>query len=198
MTSSYRGQFGAVVAALATFPAVAAAQSVDPSIITDASVLVRAVGSFALVLVFGGAMVYLSETFVGNSVDSSMESPLRSVVYGVVAQIIVVFFGFYIVSQLSKISGPAVDLTLVAIGVLIMVLASFGFTVLGVRLTEFVGDRHLERGVVMGAAVSAVPWLVPSFIGGLLVWLLVAAIGVGGPTEAWLHASRSIEIEADA
>lgn len=180
---------------LAGLPGVAAAQSFDPSAVVEASTPVRATGSFVLVLLFGGVLVYLAEEFVDRAVDTSMESPLRSVVYGVAAQVTVVFFGFYAISQLARIRGPAVAVAGVALAVVALTLAAFGFAVVGAKLTELAGERRPLLGVVLGAAISAVAWLAPSFTLGLFAWILVSAVGLGGPTERWLHASRSVDAE---
>lgn len=180
---------------LAGLPGVAAAQSFDPSVVADASAPVRATGSFVLVLLFGGVLVYQAEEFVDRAVDTSMESPLRSVVYGVAAQVTVVFFGFYAISQLARISRPVVALAGVALAVFALTLAAFGFAVVGAKLTELAGERRLPLGVVLGAAISAVAWLAPSFTLGLFAWIFVSAVGLGGPTERWLHASRSVDVE---
>lgn len=148
-----------------------------------------------LVLLSGGGLLYLAEEFVDRSVDASMESPLKSVGYGMLAQGSVVFFGVYAVSQFARVSGSAVEVVGVALAVFVLVLAGLGFTVVGARLTEFAGERRLGLGAVVGATVSAVAWLAPSFVLGLLAWTLVAAVGVGGPTRRWLFASKSVEAE---
>lgn len=188
-------RLAATASAVAILPGVAAAQAIDPSAIVDAPVAVRAAGSFVLVLLFGGALLYLAEEFVDRSVDASMESPLKSVGYGMVAQGIVVFFGVYAISQVGRISGSAVEVVGVALAVFVLALAGLGFTVVGARLTEIAGERRLRPGVVVGATISAVVWLAPSFVLGLLAWTFVAAVGVGGPTKRWLHASKSVDVE---
>ena len=180
---------------LAGLPGLAAAQSFDPSVVVNASTPTLAIGSVVFVLVFGGILVYLAEEFVDRAVDASMESPLRSVMYGVIAQVIVVFFGFYAVNQFSRIGGPIVDIAGVAFSVFALTLAAFGFAVVGTKLTELAGERRLSFGVVLGAAISTVAWVAPSFTLGLFVWFIVSAVGLGGPTERWLHASRSIDAE---
>lgn len=181
------------VATLATIPGVVAGRSVDPATIAETTSLVRFVASFVLVLLAGGLLLAVAGEFVDRAVDSSMETPVASVGYGLMAQAAIVFLGYYLLGQLAGVSGAIVDVAFVVIGVLTLALAGLGFTVVGVRITELVGDRRLSLGAVVGAALSAVVWLVPSFLLGLVLWLLVVSLGVGGPTEAWLHASRSVD-----
>lgn len=195
MSSNGWGRLAATTSALAILPGVTAAGAVDPSAVVDASVPVRAAGSFVLVLLFGGGLLYLAEAFVERSVDASMESPLKSVVYGVAAQGVVVFLGIYAISQLSRLGGAVVEVATVAMAVFVLALAGLGFTVVGVRLTETTGGRRLRLGAVVGATISAVVWLAPSFVLGSFAWILVASVGVGGPTERWLHASKAVDEE---
>lgn len=198
MTLSVRSGLASGVAAAALVPGVAAAQSVDPFGVTTVSVATRVVGSFLLVSLFGGALVVLADDAVEAAVDASMAAPLKSLAYGLLAPVMVLFFGFYGVLQLAQVSGVAADLALVAIGVALFLLSGLGFTVVGARLTELVGERRLWPGVAAGAALSAALWLLPWFALALLCWILVTAVGVGGPTAAWLNASRSVTVEPDA
>ncbi|MFC7046133.1 hypothetical protein ACFQH6_12560 [Halobacteriaceae archaeon GCM10025711] len=198
MSLDVPGRLLGTASVLAVLPGVAAAQTVGPSLVTDASMLARVAGSFVLVLLFGWVLLTLSEEFVDHAVALSTASPAKSIVYGLVALIIVVFFGLYIITQLSQVSAPAVDVVTVALGVLLLTLTSFGFTVVGVKLTEVAGERRHRLGVAVGAAISGVVWLVPVFPLALAVWLLVASFGVGGPTEEWLHAARDVDIDPDA
>lgn len=165
--------------------------ALDPSVVASAPAPVRAVGSFLLVLVFGGALLYLSEGFVDRAIDSSMESPLKSAVYGAVAYGSIAFAGVYAYSQLAAVgaAGPAVGAVgMVLVALVWLVLAGLGFAVVGARITEAAGERRLRLGLVVGAAVSAVAWLVPSFVLGLLAWVVVVSVGIGGPTRKWVHA----------
>jgi hypothetical protein len=179
-----------LVALLVLIPGVAAAQ-VDPSTITEASSLVRALISLLLVLLFGGVVRYLYEEFVEESIASSMDQPLNSFIYGILALGGVAFLGGYLITQVGRLQvGPLLSLAQIITGVLYLTLAGLGFTVVGTRITELLDERQLWYGVAIGAIISAGAWLIPSFLLALIVWSLVAAVGVGGPTRDWLHATR--------
>jgi hypothetical protein len=179
-----------LAALLVAVPSVATAQ-VDPSAITQVSSPVRALASLLLVLVFGSAVRYLYEEFVEDAISSSMDQPLNSFIYGVLALGGVAFLGGYAITQVSRLRvGPLLSLTQIVLGVLVLTLAGLGFTVVGTRITELLDERQLWYGVGIGAVISAVAWLIPSFLLALLIWSIVAAVGVGGPTREWLHATR--------
>lgn len=153
-----------------------------------------------LVLVSGGTVLYLSEEFVDRSVDASMESPVRSVLYGILAQVSVVFLGAYAVGQLAGIGSVGPLLSAAGIGivaVLWIALSGLGFTVVGASATDAAGERQLWPGLAIGAAVAASVWLLPTFLSGLLAWIVVVSIGIGGPTKEWLHASKGADAETE-
>lgn len=191
--------FPSALAGSAALPA-AIVPAVDPAAIADAPAPVRAAASFLLVLLFGGAILHLFEGFVVDAVESSMERPLASMGYGVVAQATVVYLGVYALSQVTAVAtgGAAADVTTVGVGVLVVGLASLGFTVVGVRVVGAFGEHGRWRGLVVGAAVSGVVWLLPSFVLALLVWVVVAGVGVGGPVRNWTHASQAVATEDES
>lgn len=185
-----------MLAALAVVPGVATAQSIDPSTVVDLPAPVRALGSFVLVLLFGGIVVYRYGEFVDHSVDVSMDRPVLSVVYGAIAYGLVLFLSGYTLSQLSRlgVASTAVLTGLVAVvSVVVLVISGLGYAVVGTRLTELGGERRPWYGLVVGAAASALPWLFLQPIAGLAAWLAVAAVGIGGPTREWIHESRPAE-----
>ncbi len=185
---------------LAVLPGVATAQSVDPSAAVDAPAYLRAAGSFVLVLLFGGAFVYRYGEFVDDSVDVSMDRPAISLVYGVIAFALVVFLSGYVLSQVGRlgISSPAVlPVFGAALVGIFLVLSGLGYAVVGARLTELEGKRQPWRGLVVGAAVGALAWLLLPPLTGLMVYLAVAAVGIGGPVRRWIHASESVETKGD-
>lgn len=198
MSTESPTRLAAMASTVGVLPAVAGQRAIEPSTVASVSPLVRVAGSFVLVLLFGGVLVSLAEEEVDHAVDISMASPLKSTAYGVVAQVVVVFFGFYAVSQLARIGGQAVDIATVTVGVLLLSLAGFGFTVVGTWLTDLAGERRPWYGAVVGAAVSGAVWLIPSFAVAAIVWVLVAAVGIGGPTGEWLHAAEDVDIDPDA
>ena len=176
----------------AGLPVATAVPPVDPTVLADVSIPVRAVGSFVFVLLVGGAILVAAEGVVDRSVDASMETPLKSIAYGVSAQAVVALLGLYAIDQLTSI-GPGSSIV-ATIGPWLLVLAwsalaGFGFAVVGTGLTDVAGDRQLWSGLAIGAAVSAFVWALPTLVLGAAVWLLVASIGIGGPTRQWLYAS---------
>lgn len=182
--------------ALGTLPGVAAAQPVDPGAFAEASGAVRAVTSFALVLLVGGALLRQYGTFVDRSVDASMDRPYVAVVYGTMGFGLVALVGGYAVDQLARAGLGGTGLVLAGVGAAALVglvLAALGFLVLGTLITELRGCRRPRHGLVLGAALSAVGWLLLPLVEGALAWLLLAAFGIGGPTRRWFHTPRRVE-----
>ncbi|PSP85007.1 hypothetical protein BRC83_03615 [Halobacteriales archaeon QS_1_68_17] len=193
MGVSTRGGTVAGLAGLAAGPGVVAGQTLDPSAVAAAPSFVRVAGGFLLVLVFGGVLRWQFEARVVRAVEVSTDRPLNSILYGTFAQVAVLFLGVYVISQLGQVGvgGRAVDAVALVTGVFVMTLAGFGFTVVGIFLVRTAGERRLSVGVVVGAGLGAVVWLLPSFLLGLLAWVAVVGLGVGGPTREWLHASQT-------
>lgn len=180
----------AAVLLLGTLAGRAAAQPADPVAAARASAVVRVVGAFLLVLLFGGIVLYRAEAFVDRAVDASMERPLISVVYGVFAQGGVVFLGGYLWSQLARVGaiGALAGRISGAIVVLAsLVLAGFGLTVVGAGITEATGERQLWPGLAIGAAAGAAAWLAPTLLAGTVAWVVLVGLGIGGPTKNWVH-----------
>jgi hypothetical protein len=189
------------VGVLASVPDVATAQPLGPSAIVDAPPSVRAVVSFVLVLLFGGALLVRYEGFVDRSVDSSKERLLVSVVYGAIAYGLVGFACAYAYSQLVRlgIGTPVLSSVAVAVaGVVLLTLAGLGFVVVGTLLTELQGPRQPWTGLVVGASISAVAWFALPLAAGVVAWLAVTAVGIGGPTRKWVHAAQTRPVETDA
>ena len=193
---------GALVAlgALVTVPAVTAAQPVDPTVLADASMPIRVVGAFVLVFVSGAALLSRSAGFVDRSVDALLGAPLRAAAYGAMAQVGVLLLGFYALSQLTGLGsiGPVLG-TVGSWGLVLtfVVFAGLGFTVVGTAVTDAVGDRQDWSGLAIGATVAASVWVLPTLLASALVWTVVVAIGIGGPTRRWLHASKGGDPDAE-
>lgn len=151
--------------------------------------MVRAAASFTLVLVFGGVLPYRHGDYVDRAVDASLDRPRSAVVYGLMSFGLVVFAGGYASSQLARLSG-LLAAALGLAGLAALVLAGFGFLVVGTLVTEIRGSRRPWQGLVLGAGISAVGWLFLPPLWALAVWILIAAFGVGGPTREWLHTPR--------
>jgi hypothetical protein len=174
-------------------------RAVDPSVILDAPPT-RAIGAFVFVVLFGGLLLWRFDGFVNRAVDTSMERPAVSTAYGVTAHVCVLFFGVYFFGQVTRLSanGLVVAGTAAAVAAAVVGLAGLGLTVVGARLTELVGERRPWYGLVVGAALGAAAWLLPVVAAGLVVWVLLVSIGIGGPTREWIHASRASVTETDA
>lgn len=186
--------------ALAMLPGEATAQPVDPAVVVDAPGPVRAVGSFLVVLLVGGGLLYRYGGFVDRSVDAAMERPRVAVLYGLMAFGLVAFVGGYAVSQLARVGlgGSTVPLVgVAAAGVVALVLAALGFLVVGTLVTDVRGGRRPRHGLLIGAALSAVGWLLLPPIAGLVVWVLLAAFGIGGSTRRWFHTPRRVDASDD-
>lgn len=181
---------GVAVVLLGGGPGHAAAGVLDPVGVARSSVAVRVVGAFLLALLFGGLILYRSEGFVDRAVDASMENPLISVVYGLLAQGGIVFLGGYVWSQLARVESVG-SLAGNAGGAVVLVaslaLAGLGLAVVGAGITEAAGERQLWPGLAIGSALGAAAWLAPSLLVGAALWVFLVALGVGGPTRNWLH-----------
>lgn len=187
-----RVRVGAIVAAawVGTVPGRAAAQSVDPVAAFRSSAPVRVVVAFLLVLLVGGLLLSRDEAFVDRAVDASMANPLVSVVYGVFAQGGIVFLGGYVWSQIARIGSAGALAGRVGAAFVFLfslALAGLGLTVVGAGITEAAGDRQLWPGLAIGATIGAAAWLAPTLASGLVVWVLLVGLGVGGPTRNWIH-----------
>jgi len=158
----------------------------------------RMAASFLLVLGFGAAVLYYREDLVNSSVERSMANPLVSLVYGVMAYVLVSFLGGYALTQLGQLNvgGGVFRLVggLVTVAAL-LVLGGLGFVVVGSKVTELRGERRPWLGLVVGATVSGLLLALPVFP-GVAAWIAVAAAGIGGPTRHWVHDSRGVEDEA--
>lgn len=198
-----RGGYGRLLTtlvALAWLPGAAAGQPVDPSAVVELPGPARALGSFLLVLLFGGGLRYRYGGFVDRSVDACVERPGVAVVYGLMAFGLVAFAGGYASSQLARLPAGRAALGTAALAVAslaALVLAGLGFAVVGTLVTDVGGRRRPWHGLVLGAAISAVGWLVLPFLEGVLAWFLVASFGIGGPTREWFHTDRRVESDAN-
>jgi hypothetical protein len=158
----------------------------------------QALVSFLLVGLFGAIVLRRSEGFLDRSIDALHERPYSAVPYGLVAYALALAVGLYGFSQLGRVGVAGTVLgVLVALllsGVIVS-LTAFGFLVVGTLLTDIQGQRRPTYGLVIGAALSAVGWLALPMTGGLLVWVVVAAFGLGGAVRRWFHAERTVETE---
>jgi len=150
------------------------------------------------VVAFGGLVLRLSEGRVDRSLDALYDQPYRAVPYGLMGYVIALTVGLFGLSQLSRagvastLVGRLVALILVGI---VVALTAFGFLVVGTLVTDVQGQRRPTYGLLIGAALSAVGWLALPTAGGLAVWVLLAAFGLGGAVRRWFHAERTVETE---
>lgn len=199
MQSDVRRRLTAGLVLLVTVPGVVGAQTVDPSVVVDTPAL-RAGTSFLLVLLFGGAILHRYEGSIDRSIDAMTDRPLLSVVYGAMAHIMVTFTGIGFLSQVARVNvdGPPIS----AVGMVVLVAALFGlgglgFVVVGTWLTTLQGDRRPWYGLVVGAVISSLAWLLLPLLGGVLAWGLVVSAGIGGLTRNWVHDERTGEGRTD-
>jgi len=175
------------------------ATGLDPSRIAAVPSLYRAVGSFVLVALFGVAVLSWSRRFVEGSVEASMDQPHVSVVYGLIAYGLVAFLGFLLLMQLSFVGLTDSSLVYAAgglVGVGMLVLAGLGYAVLGSAIVGVLGERQPWNGLVLGAVLSGLAILVFPPLTGLAAWVVLAAVGVGGPVRKWMHAERTVSTES--
>ncbi|SFR65458.1 hypothetical protein [Halogeometricum limi] len=169
-------------------------QAVDPAALTDAPRTVRAGVSFASTIVFGGATLYWFGGTLDEAVTASTESPLLSLLYGVLAYGFAFFAVGYTYSQLARIgaASPLFSSVLVAaLAVFVLSLTGYGFAVVGAWAGEAFGLSSPWPGLVGAATLGAAVWLLAPFAVGLVCWVVLAAWGLGGPTRRWVHESEA-------
>jgi len=177
---------------------VVAPDAVDPAAVANLSAASRAAVSFVAVLIVGTAILLRSRGFVEGATETSFARPHVSVLYGVVGYGLVSFVGFVGLTQLSYVglSGSVVGAGLVVlVGLALFVLTVLGGTVVGTGLVGVVSERQPWTGLVLVAACGAGAWLVLPPLGVGAAWLLVAAVGLGGPIRAWIHTERTVAAE---
>ncbi|MDS0261167.1 hypothetical protein NDI56_17340 [Haloarcula sp. S1CR25-12] len=181
-----------------TPPEPAVVQSVDVTAIGGLPGYLQAIGSFLLVVLFGGVILRRSEARVLRSLEALRERPYSAVPYGLVAYAVALAVGLYGFSQLGRVGVAGTFLGLLVallLGGVFVSLTAFGFLVVGTLATDVHGRREPTYGLVVGAALSAIGWLLLPPAGGLAVWVLVAAFGLGGAVRLWVHAERTVETE---
>ncbi len=191
-----RGGITALVLAtsLATVPTVAGAQPIDPIAVADSPPHVKALVSAVLVALVGVGLLGRHGGFVDRAVDDTMDRPAIAVVYGLFAYILVLFFGFYANDLMARAGVADTPVGYLALAIIVggvLVLSSLGYLVVGTLLTDLYRGRGARSGLVAGALLSGVSWLVLPVLAGAAVWILVAAVGVGGPTRTWVHSERT-------
>lgn len=181
----------AVTALLATVDGGVPLQAVDLTAVTGASSAVRAAVAFLLVLVLGGVFLWRYDSFVERSMDASMDQPLRSTAYGVAAHVVVVFGGVLLASKLAQypIAGQNPAVVGIVLGlVLLLLVGSLGFTVVGSTVVELGGQPSRWVGLVVGALIAGGIAVVTPTV-AWVAWLVVVSMGVGGAVRTWVHAS---------
>lgn len=189
------------VAGLATISGPSVLGQLDPGRATELSRPLRGLVSFVLILVSGAALLRLRRNYISGSIDLITDSPARSVLYGFAGYVIVgivALYGATTLAQLSIASGILVRVGVIISTVFVLALTSFGFLVVGTLLTDIFGRRRPASGLLIGASLSAVTWLLFSPAGSVVSSLAIAAFGIGGPVRVWIHSERTVETEMDA
>lgn len=198
MTPGWTRRGGVVFLALAALPGVVTAQPLGPETVASAPPSVRAVASFVLVGVCGGALLARSGSLVDRAVDDTMAAPALAVVYGLGAYVFVLFVGFYANNLFLQFGVTGTPLGSVAGLVLLgglSLLCGFGYAVVGTLLTDLYAERRPWLGLLVGSAIGAVGWFVLPALFAFAAWVVVAAFGVGGPTRTWFHSDRGVPAE---
>lgn len=174
------------------------AQLADPSVLVDLSGPVRAALSFLLVLTASVALLIRREGTVDQAIDRMAEGSPVAIVYGLMPFGLVVFLVGYLFSQIGRIgTGSQVIQSggMLIASIAVSMLVGFGYLVVGAYLTQIEGSRRSWPGAVIGATLSAVPWLVLPVLPAAVVWFLGAAVGLGSQTRHWVHGARTVEAE---
>lgn len=196
-TGIRRGGAGVLTALLTlSLSPTAAAQPLGPSTIVDATGTTRALVSFVLVCFVGAAILSWKGEFVDRAVDDTLERPLVGVVYGLLAYVLVLFAALYVASVITRFALVGTSLGYLVLGILVggvALLAGFGSLVAGTLVVDILVARRPWQGLVLGAVLGAVGWLVLPDMAALAVWVLLPAVGLGGPMRKWVHADRAVQ-----
>lgn len=178
-------------------PVVAGAT--DLSALLELSGPARGTLSFVIVLLVGVGLLARREAAVERAVDLTVDGSPLAVVYGIIAFGLLAFVGGYALTQAVELApGTVVPQVLLAlVGLAAVVLGGFGYAVLGTWLTEIEGHRRPWPGVVLGAVLSAIPWLVLPGVAAVMGWILLAAVGLGSVTRHWIHGERTVAAGTD-
>lgn len=153
----------------------------------------RAAASFLLVLIVAAAVRYRRAGLLNRAVDATLERPLTAPLYGVAASVLGWLVVAYAFGQALRIGG-VVGQAGVVLGVgLALCAAGFGFVVVGATVTTVLDDPRPWIGALAGAGISGLVLVAFPRPAGVVVWVFVAATGLGGVARRWLHASASVE-----
>ncbi|AJF27501.1 hypothetical protein ACNO8S_16745 (plasmid) [Haloarcula sp. KBTZ06] len=169
-----------------------------PGVGTELSRPLRGLVSFVLVLVAGALVLRLRRNYVNESIDAISDSPATAVLYGIAGYVIVGIVGLYGATTLARLSvagGVFVRVAILISSAFVLVLTSFGFLVVGTLLTDIFGSRRPTYGLLIGAFLSAVSWVLLSPAGSIVSSLAIAAFGIGGSARIWIHSERTVETE---
>ncbi|WP_424000354.1 hypothetical protein ACOZ4I_13435 [Haloarcula salina] len=172
----------------------------DASVASELSRPLRGLVSFVLVLVIGASVLKLRRGYVDESTDAILNSPATAIIYGVAGYVIVGVVSLYGATTFARhsVAGGALVRTAILIGsVLVLGLTAFGFLVVGTLLTDVLRSRRPWYGVLIGASLSAVSWVLFSAVGSIASSLAIAAFGIGGAARVWIHSERTVETELD-
>lgn len=187
-----------VLAALLVVPGGAAAQSVDPSVVVGAPAVVRAAIAALIVGVVGvGFLTWRRET-IDSAVGDTIDRPKVAVAYGLVAFGIVAFVALFannVLVQAGLLTTPLALLIVAIPAIGVAVVGGLGFLVVGTLLTGLNGPHRPRQGVLFAAILSALCWVAGPLLVSFVVWMLVAAFGVGGTTRTWVHSERTVASE---
>ena len=176
-----------------------AAQVGDPSALLGLSAPVQATLSFLSILVAGVGLLSWRAGTVDKAVDRAIQGLPLAAVYGIIPFAAVLFISGYVLSQSARVgvaSQALAEVLGIAVVAAVATLAALGYLVIGGYATELEGERRLWIGAAVGAGLSALPWLVLPTLPALATWVVVAAIGLGGTTQTWVHGERTVETEA--
>jgi len=169
-----------------------------PGVGTELSRPLRGLVSFVLVLVAGALVLRMRRNYVNESIDAISDSPATAVLYGIAGYVIVGIVGLYGATTLARLSvagGVFVRVAILISSAFVLVLTSFGFLVVGTLLTDIFGSRRPTYGLLIGAFLSAVSWVLLSPAGSIVSSLAIAAFGIGGSARIWIHSERTVETE---
>lgn len=185
-------------AILLTWPMGVGARPISPSRIAETSGVIRAGASIAIVGLVGAGFLLTADRFVDRSVDETLDRPLVAVVYGLLAYVLVLVLALYANDLLSRVDLAGTPLGYLALAILVggvLLLSGLGYLLVGLVLTDVLADRRPWQGLIVGVALSALGWVALPPVAAIAAWVVVPAVGIGGPMRSWVHRERTVDAE---
>ena len=151
--------------------------------------LVRGLAGVLVIAGLGTAIRWRFGGFLDRAITASTDRPVAALAYGVAANAVLAFAGFYLTTQLgaSAVGQAGGTVGFVTGAALLVAAGGVGFTVVGTAIVGLVAADRRSLGPVVGGLLAALAVALDPLSGGVL-WFILVSMGIGGPARRWLHA----------